>query len=97
MASIAYITTVFEVRIMNPQIAAFELAWFTMEEIHECQMTRSCAFAGIVAVEMKIVPVVAGGDLRFDVGKGEVFHAQFLENVRQHCLYAFDDSILMRA
>ena len=50
---------------MDPQFAALELPGLAMEEVHKRQVPRCHPIAGVVTVEVEVIPVVTGCDLSF--------------------------------
>src|SRR5215831_17345198 len=68
VAALADVNPFFQPRIMDPQFAAFEPPRLLMEEINERQMATSHSLAGVIAVEVEEIAVIAGGDLRLHAG-----------------------------
>src|SRR5581483_7976088 len=67
-----------------------------MKEIHERKVSRSDAIASIVAMEMEVVPVVAGSDLRLHPSDVEILHAEFLQDIGKNSFDALQNEILVR-
>src|SRR5206468_1634417 len=79
IAALADVNSVFQMRVMNAQFTAFELAWLAMEKIDEGQISRGHAIARVVAVEVEEVAVVARGNLRLNPRNRKFLHTQFHE------------------
>jgi hypothetical protein len=78
VAPLAHIRALFQPRIVNSQLSPLETTRLAMEEVHEGQGSSRDPLASVVAVEMKEIAIVAGGDLRLHSCDCECFHPEFL-------------------
>ena len=76
IAAVADVRPILQVRVMNSQFSALELAWFAVEEIDERQMSRRHSLAAVVAMEVEEVSVITGGNLCLDIRDRKLLHLQ---------------------
>ena len=73
----AHVFTVLQTGIVDPQLPAFEAAWFAMEEVDEREIARRHTLAAVVAMKVEEIAFIAGRDLRLHACDGELFHPEF--------------------
>ena len=82
VAARTHVRPLFQASIVNAQFTPFELPGLAMKEVDKGQVARGHAIAAIVAVEVEEIAVVAGGDLDFHTGDGELLHTKRVEDLR---------------
>src|ERR1700745_2418385 len=65
------ISSVHELRVVQPEVASLELLRFAMEEINKRDLAGSNFVMGVIAVPAEIVSVIAGSNLHFHLTYGE--------------------------
>src|SRR5205807_8477402 len=60
----AHVFTVLQTGIVDPQLPAFEAAWFAMEEVDEREIARRHPLAAVVAMKVEEIAFIAGANLR---------------------------------